>query len=109
MRRDDRRDRSACATCPADRANDQRAVLTGTPDEQASDIRAYAEAGLDELMLSMPWRSLDDLAIEPPRVHARRRSPACSWIARWRGLSRVRIVMLMRGPTSEAGDTFGTQ
>ena len=41
---------------------DERALLTGTPDEQASDVRAYAEAGLDELMLSMPWRSLDELA-----------------------------------------------
>jgi hypothetical protein len=40
----------------------QRAILTGTPDEQAGDVRAYADAGLDELMLSMPWRSLDDLA-----------------------------------------------
>ena len=40
----------------------QRAILTGTPDEQAADIRAYADAGLDELMLSLPWRSLDDLA-----------------------------------------------
>ena len=46
---------------PARRTISER-VLTGTPDEQASDIRAYAEAGLDELMLSMPWRSLDDLA-----------------------------------------------
>jgi hypothetical protein len=42
--------------------SDQRAVLSGTPDEQAADIRAYAEAGLDELMLAMPWRSLDELA-----------------------------------------------
>ncbi|HTN80558.1 MAG TPA: LLM class F420-dependent oxidoreductase [Acidimicrobiales bacterium] len=41
---------------------DARAVLTGTPDEKAADIRAYADAGLDELMLSMPWRSLDELA-----------------------------------------------
>ena len=47
---------------PGRPGNEQRAVLTGTPDEQAGDIRAYAEAGLDELMLSMPWRSLDDLA-----------------------------------------------
>jgi probable F420-dependent oxidoreductase len=41
-----------------------RPVLTGNPDEQASDIRAYAAAGLDELMLSMPWRSLDQLATD---------------------------------------------
>ena len=39
-----------------------RPVLTGTPEEQASDVRDYAAAGLDELMLSMPWRSLDALA-----------------------------------------------
>ena len=57
-----RRGRSACVTCRAVRAAISAAVLTGTPDEQAGDIRAYAEAGLDELMLSMPWRSLDDLA-----------------------------------------------
>jgi probable F420-dependent oxidoreductase len=47
---------------PGRPGGDERALLTGTPDEQASDVRAYAEAGLDELMLSMPWRSLDDLA-----------------------------------------------
>jgi hypothetical protein len=47
---------------PGRPGGDPRALLTGTPDEQASDVRAYAEAGLDELMLSMPWRSLDDLA-----------------------------------------------
>jgi probable F420-dependent oxidoreductase len=35
--------------------------LSGTPDEQAADIRAYAEAGLDELMLSLPARTLPDL------------------------------------------------
>jgi alkanesulfonate monooxygenase SsuD/methylene tetrahydromethanopterin reductase-like flavin-dependent oxidoreductase (luciferase family) len=39
-----------------------RPVLTGTPEEQATDVRDYAAAGLDELMLSMPWRSLDALA-----------------------------------------------
>jgi hypothetical protein len=43
-------------------SGEQRGVLTGTPDEQAGDIRAYVEAGLDELMLSLPWRSLDELA-----------------------------------------------
>ncbi len=35
--------------------------LTGTPDEQAADLRAYQEAGLDEFMLSIPARTLDDL------------------------------------------------
>ena len=35
--------------------------LSGTPDEQAADIRAYAEAGLDELMLSLPARTLPEL------------------------------------------------
>ena len=38
-----------------------RAPLTGTADEQAADIRDYAEAGLDELMLSLPFRSLAEL------------------------------------------------
>lgn len=35
--------------------------LSGTADQQAADVRAYAEAGLDELMLSLPARNLDDL------------------------------------------------
>jgi probable F420-dependent oxidoreductase len=35
--------------------------LSGTADEQAADLRAYAEAGLDELMLSLPARTLDEL------------------------------------------------
>jgi probable F420-dependent oxidoreductase len=35
--------------------------LSGSPDEQAADIRAYAGAGLDELMLSLPARTLPDL------------------------------------------------
>ncbi len=35
--------------------------LSGTPDEQAAELRAYAAAGLDELMLSVPARSLDEL------------------------------------------------
>jgi probable F420-dependent oxidoreductase len=35
--------------------------LSGTPDQQAEEIRAYAAAGLDELMLSLPARNLDDL------------------------------------------------
>lgn len=38
-----------------------RPVLTGTPDEQAADLRAYQDAGLDEFMLSIPARNLDDL------------------------------------------------
>jgi probable F420-dependent oxidoreductase len=35
--------------------------LSGTPEEQAADIRAYAEAGLDELILSLPARSVPEL------------------------------------------------
>ncbi|MEX2081657.1 MAG: TIGR03619 family F420-dependent LLM class oxidoreductase, partial [Dehalococcoidia bacterium] len=35
--------------------------LSGTPDEQAAEIRAYAAGGLDELMLSVPARTLADL------------------------------------------------
>ena len=35
--------------------------LTGTADEQAADLRAYAAAGLDEFMLSVPGRSVSDL------------------------------------------------
>jgi probable F420-dependent oxidoreductase len=35
--------------------------LSGTAEEQAADVRAYAEAGLDELMLSLPARTLEDL------------------------------------------------
>ena len=38
-----------------------RPPLTGTMDEQASDLRAYQEAGLDEFLLSIPARTLDDL------------------------------------------------
>lgn len=38
-----------------------RQLLTGSADEQAADIRAWAEAGLDELMLSLPARSVDEL------------------------------------------------
>ena len=38
-----------------------RAVLTGTVEEQAADLRAYQEAGLDEFMLSVPARNLDEL------------------------------------------------
>lgn len=48
---------------PAGRARPggARPPLTGSPAEQAADIRAYAEAGVDELMLSLPWRSLGEL------------------------------------------------
>jgi probable F420-dependent oxidoreductase len=35
--------------------------LSGPPEAQAADIRAYANAGLDELMLSLPARTLNDL------------------------------------------------
>ena len=35
--------------------------LSGTASEQAEEIRAYAAAGLDELMLSLPARSVTDL------------------------------------------------
>ena len=38
-----------------------RSPLSGTPDEQAADVRAWAEAGLDELMLSVPGRTVADL------------------------------------------------
>lgn len=38
-----------------------RPPLTGSADDQAADLRAYAEAGLDELVLSLPARSADDL------------------------------------------------
>ena len=38
-----------------------RAALSGTAEEQAEDLRAYAAAGLDELMLSLPARTPDDL------------------------------------------------
>ena len=38
-----------------------RPPLSGTAGEQAADVRAYAEAGLDELMLSLPARNLDEL------------------------------------------------
>lgn len=39
-----------------------RPALTGTAEEQASDVRAYRDAGLDEFMLSLPARSLGDLS-----------------------------------------------
>lgn len=35
--------------------------LSGAPAEQAAEIRAYAEAGLDELMLSLPARTPREL------------------------------------------------
>ena len=35
--------------------------LTGTADEQAADVRAYRDAGLDEFMLSVPARSVGEL------------------------------------------------
>ncbi len=53
-----------------------RAPLTGDAGEQAADVRAYAEAGVDELMLSLAARSVDELVQTlrrfmrevPPRV-----------------------------------------
>ncbi|MEO6044838.1 MAG: LLM class F420-dependent oxidoreductase [Tepidiformaceae bacterium] len=38
-----------------------RPPLTGSADDQAADIRMYAEGGLDELMLSLPARTQGDL------------------------------------------------
>jgi probable F420-dependent oxidoreductase len=38
-----------------------RAPLTGPAADQAADVRAYAEAGLDELMLSLTTRSTEEL------------------------------------------------
>lgn len=35
--------------------------LSGSADEQAADLRGYDAAGLDELMLSLPARTMDDL------------------------------------------------
>ena len=44
-----------------------RPVLAGSPQEQAEDIGAYAEAGLNELMLSRRARTPDDLLRELDR------------------------------------------
>ena len=38
-----------------------RPPLTGSADEQLADLRAYADAGLDELVLSLGARSSDEL------------------------------------------------
>jgi len=38
--------------------------LTGSVDEQAADLRAYRDAGLDEFMLSIPARSVSDLVAQ---------------------------------------------
>ncbi len=35
--------------------------LSGTPHEQAADIRAYAAGGLDELVLSLPFRNVNEV------------------------------------------------
>ncbi|MCC7363001.1 MAG: LLM class F420-dependent oxidoreductase [Dehalococcoidia bacterium] len=43
------------------RPGGDRPPLSGTPAEQAADIRAYAEAGLDELMLSLAARTPAEL------------------------------------------------
>lgn len=43
------------------RPSGDRWPLTGTPEEQAADIRAYRDAGLDELMLSWAARSVQEL------------------------------------------------
>lgn len=42
-------------------ANVARLPLSGTAEEQAADVGAYAEAGLDELMLSINGRTLAEL------------------------------------------------
>ena len=42
-------------------APDGRPPLTGSPQEQAADVVAYADAGLDELMLSLAVPTPDDL------------------------------------------------
>lgn len=38
-----------------------RPPLSGSPEEQAADLQAYADVGLDELMLSVGARTPDDL------------------------------------------------
>jgi probable F420-dependent oxidoreductase len=38
-----------------------RPPLSGSAEQQAADVRAYAAAGLDELMLSLPARSVNEL------------------------------------------------
>jgi probable F420-dependent oxidoreductase len=38
-----------------------RPPLTGNSEQQAEDVRTYRDAGLDELMLSTPARSVNDL------------------------------------------------
>lgn len=43
------------------RPGGDRPPLTGSAGEQAGDLRAYAEAGLDEFMLSVPARTVSDL------------------------------------------------
>jgi probable F420-dependent oxidoreductase len=42
-------------------APEGREPLTGSADEQLADLRAYAEAGLDELVLSLRARTADEL------------------------------------------------
>lgn len=42
-------------------APEGRPPLSGSPREQADDVAAYADAGLDELMLSLTARTPDDL------------------------------------------------
>lgn len=42
-------------------AGDGPPPLSGTPHEQAADVRTWAEGGIDELMLSLPARTVDDL------------------------------------------------
>lgn len=46
------------------RPSGERWPFTGTPDQVAADIRAYAEAGLDELMLSTFARSVGEYIAE---------------------------------------------
>lgn len=46
---------------PGGRTVPEGSPLSGSAEQQAGDVRAYADAGLDELMLSLPARSPDEL------------------------------------------------
>jgi probable F420-dependent oxidoreductase len=89
---------------PGRPGTEERAVLTGTPDEQAGDIRPTPRQASTS-SCSMPWRSLDDLATSLARSRESSPGVAVAAVEPQPG----RIVRLMRGPTSVAGDTFGTE